>query len=101
MPEKLNFDTHITHDKASTMRQMIQESKAASQETKSLSRSRGIEVTLKSVIKWIEEQEYDVYTTQELIKTVSKYPHSILPHYKQLVKAQLSRIGKKKREENR
>ena len=101
MPEKLNFDTQVSQDRASNMRQMIQESKAASQDTKSKSRSRGVEVTLKSVIGWIEEQEYDEYTTQELIKTISKYPHGVLPRYKQLVKAQLSRIAKQRREENR
>lgn len=97
----MNFNTHIMHDKPSTKRRMILESQAAAQDTKSLSRSRGLEVTLKTVIEWIKAQEYDTYTEQELIKTVSRYPHSILPRYRELVKAQLSRIGKKRREENR
>jgi response regulator of citrate/malate metabolism len=93
MPEKIKLDT-FTDIKQSTIRQLVKESKGAAQETHK--RQQYVSVTLKRVIEWIEEQEYDDYTKNELIKTISAYPHSILHRYKFLIKNQLPRIQRER-----
>jgi hypothetical protein len=93
MPEKINLGSFEIL-KQSNLQSLVEESKGAAAATRK--RTTNVSITLRDVIQWIEEQEYDEYTKKELIKTVSAYPHGILHRYKFLVKSQLSRIQKQK-----
>ena len=93
MPEKINLDT-FTELKQNTIQQLVRDSKGAAQETHK--REQHVSITLKRVVEWIQEQEYDEYTKDQLIQTISTYPHSILHRYKDLVKSQLGRIQRER-----
>jgi hypothetical protein len=93
MPEKINLGTFEIM-KQSNLQSLIEESKGAAADTRK--RKKNVSITLRDVIEWIEEQEYDDYTKKELINTISAYPQGILHRYKFLVKSQLTRIQKEK-----
>jgi hypothetical protein len=56
---------------------------------------------LKDIIEWINDQEeYDDYTKNELIKTISKYPQGALPRYRAIIHAQLPRIHRERKKKH-
>jgi len=58
-------------------------------------------LTLDVIIKWIERQELDEYTTKGLIDLASKYPTQALPSFRRNFNLMLQRVRAKRKLEQR
>jgi hypothetical protein len=93
-PNQTNVSFNTSYGEPSLNR-LIRESQGAARDSKK--RVPKLSATLNRVVKWIEEQEYDDFTKQELIKVAKSYPVGALPYFKMAARNHLKRIQEKQR----
>lgn len=96
MAEKMDLSLQKMHP-GSSIRKLIAESQASGTE-RPFNRRPGVPLTLRECIKWIKEGDYEDYIENNLISSVSRYPHSALLKFMQSIPSQISRIKKERRE---
>lgn len=55
--------------------------------------------TLDEVILWINSQNYDDYTKEELIKMLKSYPYTIYEKFRKNINHQLEKVNRKRNKE--
>jgi len=100
MPEPTQMNMSFSSNTGEpSLNSLIKESQGAAKDVRV--RTPRLSVTLKRVVKWIEDQDYDDFTKQELIKVAKSYPVGALNKFRMTARNHLARIQEKKRDIDR